>query len=122
MITESDIYWLTRLDSVHKFSEALLAISVCGLIFSSIILILFSCDAMFSKAETINARRVVFIFALFALLFGSVFAFVPTSKEYASMKIIPIVSSEDFVKSKVTPELEAFVKKFNRWCRESKNE
>lgn len=122
MITASDIYWLTRLDSIHKFSGALSAISVCGLIFSSIMLIVCLCDDMFSKAETINARRAVFIFALFALLFGSVFAFVPTSKEYAAMKIIPIVTSEDFVKSKVTPELGAFVKNFNRWCKESKDE
>lgn len=121
MITESDIYWLTRLDSIHRFSEALSAISVCGLVFS-VILILCSLGDMLSKAETIIARRALFIFALFALLFGAVFAFVPTSKEYAAMKIIPIVTSEDFVKSKVTPELEAFVKNFNRWCKESKDE
>lgn len=129
MIDESTMYWITRLDSLHSVLRGL---SIAFGIISGILLVIFLAATIpgWDTADEVTAgkvrRRTGRIFAvvgpLFLILLFS-WALVPTTKEYAVIKLIPAVVNnvkvqdeakdlynlakdwlKDKVKEEVTPE------------------
>lgn len=105
-ITESTIYWVTRLDKFHVTAGLLLGISFMVLL----ICIVVCCvdknqlDEIYSKEYRERIKREMKIaikIACYAVFFiamcASVLVFVPTSKEMALIKVIPAISNSKFV-------------------------
>lgn len=106
-ITESTIYWITRLDKFHVTAGLLLGISLMVLL----ICIVFCCvqknelnERYIRKEEEERIKREMKIaikIACYAVFFiamcASVLVFVPTSKEMALIKVIPAISNSKFV-------------------------
>ena len=95
MITESQIYWITRLDSVKGCVEG---VGITGSVLISVGLIialtiwLVDDDDQGKKAFKV-LLSILLIFTLIAV--GSIF--IPSTKEYYAIKIIPMAASNDAV-------------------------
>lgn len=109
MITEGTIYWITRLD--HILDAAPAGILVFSLL--SIILGCLFCAFLFDTSlvecagkDTVSRyRRVVLVLLLFCVF--SVFLcvgtliFVPTTKEMAMIKVLPMLANSKFVEEEL---------------------
>ena len=112
-MTESTIYWITRLDKIHefcdKFGELALFFAIIGAVTAFIII----CQKAVSEAEgAINEAKAaskfcklfckVWIPALcIATMCSLVETFTPTTKEMVAIKVIPqIASTNNIEKSK----------------------
>ena len=97
MINEMDIYWITRLDHIHALIIGILHFTmilavICGLISFATGVKEYS-DGVATK-NTHNVPMYISIFMLFLFsFFGVVKAFVPTTKEFAAIKVIPIIAN-----------------------------
>lgn len=98
MITESTIYWITRLDAFNNLVAAVSLISI-------ILVVIFS----IASGITIGERNSVLndedkLILPIKFLIGSLITlvvcmtlavFVPTTKEYAAMKILPKIANDE---------------------------
>lgn len=98
MITESTIYWVTRLDAFNNLVTAVSLISVIFLIASGIA----SGIVMGERQSVLNDKGKLILPLKF--LIGSIISlvvcatllvFVPTTKEYAAMKILPKIANDE---------------------------
>ena len=93
MITESEMYWLTRLDYIQGF------LFIFGLFFSfviTLILVVVAKDCHDAKPYYKNAKKLSLAGVFFILLIiGGLF--IPTTKEYAAIKLIPMVVNDEDV-------------------------
>jgi hypothetical protein len=98
MVTESTIYWVTRLDAFNNLVTAVSLISVIFLIASGIA----SGIVMGERQSVINDKGKLILPLKF--LIGSIISlvvcatllvFVPTTKEYAAMKILPKIANDE---------------------------
>ena len=97
MITESQIYWITRLDGLKGYCE--------GVGFSIVVVCVavlgFSCIARFADGKPEAVKYILpsglgIILALCVVL-GSIF--IPTTKEMCVIKVIPIVANDETVQA-----------------------
>lgn len=96
MITESTIYWLTRLDHIHSLLEAfnfVLILAVCFCFMGLIPCIVEEEPQIFSKLKNWG-----FIFLTVLFFSAVVGAMLPTTKEYAAIKVIPAIANNQDVK------------------------
>lgn len=102
MITESEIYWITRLDNIRVASGALIAAFSVFIFILAIIKIWSHVDYATEEEIRIKARKsirpswVIFILGFILCLF-SLLA-VPTTKEMCAIKIIPMVANQEDIK------------------------
>lgn len=98
MITESTIYWVTRLDAFNNLVTAVSLISVIFLIASGIA----SGIVMGERQSVLNDKGKLILPLKF--LIGSIISlvvcatllvFVPTTKEYAAIKILPKIANDE---------------------------
>lgn len=98
-MSEQDLYWLTRLDSLRELMSgfALLFLMVG---------VLYIVPRLVSWADSdvpkIFRSRVAFVLSVLAVVVGLVLvagkAFVPTTKEMAAIKVIPMITNNEDVK------------------------
>lgn len=88
MITEMEMYWLTRLDYICEFAKAGIFLSILGIF----VLTVFS---MLEDKEAVGKRylRKLWIPSVFLLFFAFMRVFTPTTKEYAAIRVIPMVAN-----------------------------
>ena len=98
MITESTIYWVTRLDALNNLVTAVSFISVISLIVS----IIASCIVMGERNSMLNdddklILPIKFVIGSIIILVvcATLLVFVPTTKEYAAMKILPKIANDE---------------------------
>jgi hypothetical protein len=98
MITESTIYWVTRLDAFNNLVTAVSLISVIFIIAS----VIASSIVMGERQSVLNDKGKLILPLKF--LIGSIISlvvcatllvFVPTTKEYAAIKILPKIANDE---------------------------
>jgi hypothetical protein len=124
MVTESTLYWMTRLDGIKRALDGLGFAAMTVAVMA--IIILLGCALAVYDCETGSLSRRTwkivlgtsiscFVFGL-SLTLGNVF--IPTTKEYAAIKAIPaIVNSEDA--GKVADELREIAGLASEWAKEN---
>lgn len=95
MITEAEMYWLTRLDNVRGMAIAMLVISTIALVF---------CAAGYGVAvsdDDDNALKKLKpplrLSIIFVVISMTVIMFVPTMRETAAIKVIPMIANSESV-------------------------
>lgn len=93
-ITESTIYWITRLDSIK-------AVMQLGLLFASILPVFVAMLSAMLDEENKMTRRLKTILPISCVLFliAASSVFVPTTKEMCAIKAIPIIVNDKSVKN-----------------------
>ncbi len=100
MITETEMYWITRLDNIHTLFTVFTVISsiICG----GGLFIRFMINLMADKSKGegepfMGSTRVLpWIMPPLVLIFSSCLVFIPTTKEYVAIKVVPlIVNNQD---------------------------
>lgn len=106
-ITESTIYWITRLDGIHNFLGILGVITCAPAVLS---LIAFCVNFMTSEGEEefhmamkLELRAFLIGIVLF-VVFSLVSVFIPTTKEMALIKVLPAISNSRFVSEELPKE------------------
>ena len=98
MITESAIYWVTRLDAL---TNLVMFVTIISFIFV-IIFGIASCIVIGERNSVLNDKGNLIL--PIKLLVGSIISlvicmtlavFVPTTKEYAAMKILPKIANDE---------------------------
>lgn len=102
MIDESTMYWITRLDKISLVLHVLAVLSgVVGGVIAIIACVSYSMAATDSDCVPTakTSRMVLCVIApmFFICLFG--WAFVPTTKEYAAIKLIPAIMNNQEVRA-----------------------
>lgn len=95
MITESMIYWVTRLDYISGLFWVLLAVTATASTVTLIAAILAKQDACddedLAAAKTLRRTAYAGICVSLVLLIAAVL--VPTTKEYCAVKVIPMIAN-----------------------------
>lgn len=99
MITESMMYWITRLDGLNTFMGVLLG--VCILISISMVTAWGNTDI---ERLARNYMRAAWLFAVASLFLATGIVFTPTTKEMAMIYAVPAISRSDIVREDI-PEL-----------------
>ena len=118
VITESAMYWITRLDYIHDF---LLIFGGVGFVISQIVVAILAVvgEDYYADAKIYykRAKQFVLLSIFFLLLIvGGLLA--PTTKEYAAIKLVPIIVNDESVQQ--LPE--KVVELANNWIDELKPE
>ena len=106
-ITESTIYWITRLDGIHDF---LIGLCIITGILAVLSLITFFATFMVSEGEEEFhpamkfELRACFISIALLVVFSLVSVFIPTTKEMALIKVLPAISNSRFVSEELPKE------------------
>jgi type II secretory pathway component PulF len=111
MITESNIYWFTRLDKLLNLIDTLrvmlTAISVLAVIGIAIAYILAKVNSYYNHDDYVDRdyaiannifsalRFPVICLVVWAFICNFMLVFIPTQKEYAAMYVIPKIASEE---------------------------
>ena len=94
MITESELYWITRLDAFHDI--IFLAVIVFVIVGTTNF---FVGGSLVSENEKLS--RKLFFYGLFFFLFALILifgkAFLPTTKEMAAIKAVPLIANSEIV-------------------------
>jgi len=95
MITEAQMYWLTRLDEIKT---AVVGIGVISILICAVALT-FSCIIRFDDKDKRATKFVISsaIGLLFSALLLSLHIFVPTTKQMCAIKIIPMITNDEQV-------------------------
>lgn len=99
MITESTLYWITRLDKIINVVDVVTTIFGCATIFISTIYLYYKSDSdnLFEQSPGFRTPFIlsVAIFALGALTL----AFIPSTKEMCAIKVIPAIANNPKVEA-----------------------
>ena len=118
VITESAMYWITRLDYIHSF---LLTFGGVGFVISQIVaaILVVVREDHYADAKTYYKRAKQFVLlSIFFLLLIVGGLFTPTTKECAAIKLVPIIVNDESVQQ--LPE--KVVELANNWIDELKPE
>lgn len=121
MITGSEIYWITRLDSLKGILEAvgviLCIVGGIGFIMSTIIYFLAKSD---DEKEIMqgcgSAIRWAILVISISFVFSLAWAFTPTTKEMCVIKVIPVIANNKGVQELPNKVVELA----NEWMEELK--
>ncbi|MCK9279214.1 MAG: hypothetical protein M0P71_01110 [Melioribacteraceae bacterium] len=108
MITENMIYWITRLDAICMYLSIMSIIS--GVLFI-LITIGYVCSLSIAseeiEKENIGKSKKIWTYTLIIFLSSfTILIFIPTTKEMATIKILPMVANSEFVQNKLPKETE----------------
>ena len=116
MITESQIYWITRLDGLKHLMEV---VGILGSIFAGVALAFaFIIWMMEDKDQAKRACKILLPIWLVCAFVGMASIFVPSAKEYCAIKVIPVVAANDEVQELPNKVIELA----NEWIEELKPE
>ena len=104
MITTAQMYWLTRLDSVHSLLSGILVVTCIALGILSVIATFVS-DTEEDRRKAAFARRIWLSAALISLTAGIIQVFTPTTKEMAAIIVVPKIANSQLVTEKIPQEL-----------------
>lgn len=113
-ITESTIYWITRLDKFHVTAGVLLGISFMVLLICIVVCCVYKnqLDEIYSKEYRERIKREMKItikiacYAVFSIaMCASVLVFVPTSREMAMIKVLPAISNSKFMSEELPKDI-----------------
>jgi hypothetical protein len=140
MITESNIYWFTRLDKlihfIDVFSFLLTVLSVLAIIGIIILYMIMKANAHYNYDNHVDSdyataksifdvlRFPAICLVVCAFICNFMLVFVPTQKEYAAMYVIPKITTEqnmDKLKSISTDMFDAACKWVKSISKESDN-
>ena len=108
-MTESMIYWITRLDGLHEFCHGIQIIAVISTVIGAIVAIVAVCikvsseleesddDARFASSICKIACRVLISAFCIAIMCSLVRIFMPTTKEMIAIKVIPQIANGENV-------------------------
>ena len=119
MITESEMYWIIRLDHILSVVDGLTVVFALLLIFSMVAFIIISIWATIEAADSLGCARdpaefeevvkktkrrfkviPVFCIALVMMLVClSAKMFIPTTKEWVAIKVIPAIANNEDITS-----------------------
>lgn len=107
MITTAQMYWLTRLDSVHSLLSGILVVTCIALGILSVIagIATFVSDTEEDRRKAAFARRIWLSAALISLTAGIIQVFTPTTKEMAAIIVVPKIANSQLVTEKIPQEL-----------------
>lgn len=116
IITESDIYWITRLDAVKIVAVTSVIISLIGTIVACVALIMetleFEAQTYWSeggKELAIKSRRrltaAVALASVWLILSIGCAVFTPSTAEMAAIKILPAINNSEFVQETMPAEI-----------------
>jgi len=112
MITESTIYWITRLDGIKE------GILIVGIIFAAVGAILLArSDVLRYEDRCIETSKRILIYGLWcviSILFATSHIFIPSTKEMCAIKMIPVVMNDEEVQKLPDTVLELT----NEWIEE----
>lgn len=126
MITESEMYWLTRLDPANRMLYALLITGVGLIVILSLAQLVLRDINSWEKEESVNRKLKTADWLLFKglpsvvvliLMAGVALVFTPTTKEMAAIKIIPAVANSQAVE-KLGKSAEMLIDLANSWMQE----
>lgn len=107
MITESNIYWMTRLDEIKSFVSV--AGSLMCLVFGiALIVCLGGCIVNKVDEDEKNLRtfKKISMYVIPLFLFGVALpisnVFIPTTKQYAMIKVIPAIANDQRIQQEAT--------------------
>ena len=100
MITEAEMYWITRLDGIK---ESLLPLTIAPAVLGGVALVVWTiwacahaADARTTPAKPpLQIKCVCLALLAVATLAGITRTFLPTTKEYAAIKIIPAIANNE---------------------------
>jgi hypothetical protein len=100
MITESTMYWVTRLDSIKDMLDTMVIASgiltAAGTIFAVTASAISCADPTEESKQTAKVlRRCNACITLAFAVFGSAAALTPTSKEFAVIKVVPMIANSE---------------------------
>jgi hypothetical protein len=106
VITESEMYWLTRLDAVKDVCQVFMIVAIVLSVASFIVLIISKIISLCNESYDFSAKDIkgaLAIYKLFRwifypifglmLVFIMAFTFIPSTKEYAAIKVIPAIAN-----------------------------
>lgn len=102
MITEINMYWLTRLDGIYNLCTIGCTICCAALIFMIPCLIMFKCDE--NAAGTKITGKMTLWTVISGIFFTAGLLFIPTTKEMAAIYAIPAIARSEAVQKDI-PEL-----------------
>lgn len=93
MITESQIYWITRLDGMKS---AVLAMGI-SLAFVFAVCLTISCVVRFDEEEKKATKFIVLslVMLVLSILIAFLRVFIPTTKEMCIIKVVPIIVADE---------------------------
>jgi len=111
MITESQIYWITRYDAINTVLSVLTVSLAVGVIFLSVGFAIYPIAGQqaYNRSEVKMPSLYCQVFICFVLaLIVSIllWIFIPTTKEAALMKIIPSLANSEMMQKKFPKEME----------------
>ena len=90
IITEWQMYWLTRMDNIHILFSIACTLSIAAFVFFSII---GGCLMVDNEDLRLPIKRILFRWLLPVVLISAFIAVAcPTTKEMAAIKIVPLIS------------------------------
>lgn len=96
MITEMEMYWLTRLDGVHVMAGCILVTSAIALLFCAVgygVAVTEDDDRAMKKLKPPLRLSVVF-----SVVAAAVMLFLPTMREMAAIKVVPMIANSESIK------------------------
>ncbi|HIJ71136.1 MAG TPA: hypothetical protein HPP87_07210 [Planctomycetes bacterium] len=97
IITESEMYWLTRLDALNNIFGAVAIIGVIVGLMTLYLVMFLGGDQEWYERNTKRALELLCLGLLLILIGCTGQCFVPTAKEMAAIKLIPAVSKNENV-------------------------
>ena len=97
MITEWELYWITRLDHILIACTISVVVGILPLVINSIVWVVEEDD------KTLRHRaKIAFLISLPLVLIGGLgCVFVPTTKEMAMIKVLPMLANSKFVEEEL---------------------
>jgi len=101
MITESQMYWLTRMDSLRDLLRMVGALSaVVGIVATVFLIVAYISTLDGDKFSITLMKSRLFrwlgpVVSTFALVIGLTYALVPSTKAYAAIKVIPLLLNSE---------------------------
>jgi len=111
MITGWDIYWITRLDAIKGLIVGFLTITI--LIMIVLAVIVYICWDEFNEVRPL--KRTIKIITPLIIFFGLSLAFIPSTKEYAAIWLIPKVANNEQVQKVPDQVLRLLNLKVEQW-------
>ena len=109
MITESQIYWMMRCDSLHDLAQYIVvSASIVAVVSAVIAAIVAICMLDENENPTLNIkwawRKLIFPAIVVAIIGLLIKTFIPTTKEMALIKVAPVLANSELVQTTIPNE------------------
>jgi len=110
MITESNLYWMTRLDEIKQFLAILgILISILSGAGTIVLIGIFFTNSIEKPPEDKEVTKIIIkttYCTAFGFFLGMIFVisniFIPTTKQYAMIKVIPAIANDQRIQQEAS--------------------